>query len=156
MDATEKISRIFAHFQDLTNPDSIFFILEEPEQNLFTQTQVDILHQILYFCNREHKSSAIITTHSPYILAAVNISLLAGKLRSMGLPDSQLEKIIPLSSVISGEEADIFSVGDGTCHSILDKETGLIDQNELDVASEYNASIFEKLYDLFTKQLKNA
>lgn len=153
--ALQKVTRMFNHFQRLTNPDSIFFILEEPEQNLFTRTQVDVLYQILSSCNREHKSSATVTTHSPYILSAVNISLLAGKLRSMGVPDKELEKIIPIDSVISDGDAGVFAVGNGTCKSIVDRETGLINQNELDIASEYNAAVFDKLYKLFIQQLRN-
>lgn len=148
------LDKIGQHFKNLTIPDRIAFIIEEPEQNLFTQTQIDILYTIFSDCNRNEFNSSIITTHSPYILAAINILLLAGRLRGMGVRDEVLGKIVPLDSIVPVDDVLVYSVGNGSCHSIINAQTGLVDQNELDVASDYNAVVFDKLYKLFIQKLR--
>lgn len=140
---------------NLNGPHSISHIIEEPEQNLFPQTQGDLVQYIISSCNtEEHLSSAVITTHSPYLLAMLNILIMAGILLDSGVDESQINDILPLNSAIRPSDIDVYTVGGGTCESIINGTTGLIDQNHLDTASEYNAEIFDKLYRMFIKSLK--
>ena len=53
------------------------FIIEEPEQNLFPKTQVDFLYYLLGAVNHGRNHRLVITTHSPFILYALNNCLLA-------------------------------------------------------------------------------
>ena len=57
-----EMKRLFEH---LSKPQSISFILEEPEQNLFPQTQVDLFNDTIALCNAKHPSSFFITSQSP-------------------------------------------------------------------------------------------
>ncbi len=137
----------------LTKPQSISFILEEPEQNLFPKTQVDLFNDIVTLCNTEHPSSFFITTHSPYLLAAANILLFAGKLKQLGL-EQQLKAIVGADVVISEDDFTAYSVAGGSCSSLIDGETGLIKENELDTASDYNAEVFDRLYQFYVQKLR--
>ena len=55
------------------------YVIEEPETNLFPEKQVDLLRYLLRNVNKEGRTITI-TTHSPYLLSALNNSLFAGSL----------------------------------------------------------------------------
>lgn len=147
----KEMSELYEH---LILPHSIAFILEEPEQNLFPQTQVGLLNDIIALCNSSHQSSVFITTHSPYILASANILLFADKLKKMGVDSQLISKCAGTDESISQSDFSAYAVSNGTCTSLVDTNTGLIAENELDSASDFNAAIFEKLYDLYVAQLR--
>lgn len=139
-------------FRRLVNPSSIAYIIEEPEQNLFPMTQVDLLNVLISNCKGKHLDTMTITTHSPYLLAAINIMLMAGKIEMMQA--KTLDKEQYAGATIGADEIGVYMLEDGGVRSILDVRTGLIDQNDLDSASEYNAQVFAKLYKAFVQLLK--
>lgn len=142
-------------FNRLISPNSTAFVIEEPEQNLFPQTQLDLMKDIIGCCNsKQHPSIAMVTTHSPYILSAVNILMFAGKLVAMGVDPEQFSDVVPPDSIIAPDEIEVYAVKDGTCHTLKEPNTGLINQNDLDSASEYNASVFDKLYKMYVLRLR--
>lgn len=149
---TVEMKRLYEH---LIRPKSISFILEEPEQNLFPQTQVDLFNDIIAMCNGEHLSTSFITTHSPYILAAANILLFIDKLKKKGISEQIIGEIFPANSSISIDEFTAYVVSGGTCRSLIDNETHLICENELDSASDYNSEVFDRLYSLYINELGN-
>lgn len=149
---TVEMKRLYTR---LSSPQSISFILEEPEQNLFPQTQVDLFNDIISLCNADHPSSVFITTHSPYLLAAANILLFMGRLKSLGVTSHQLKDITGTETFISDGDFNAYTVSGGTCHSVIDEKTHLIKENELDSASEYNAEIFDRLYKLYVQKLQS-
>lgn len=54
-------------------------VIEEPEQNLFPKTQVELVYDILTRLQFDSRTdSLVMTTHSPYILYALNNCMLAG------------------------------------------------------------------------------
>lgn len=147
--AIAQMEEMKALYSRLVMPNGISFVLEEPEQNLFPQTQVELFKDIVALCNGEHSSSVFMTTHSPYVLAAANILLFANKLLRAGVAKEEVDEVISIGSAISLDEFSAYSVSDGTCRSIIDEKTGLISENELDSASDYNAGVFDKLYRLY-------
>lgn len=154
-DAKKKVEEISDRFSRLISPQSIAFIIEEPEQNLFPHTQLDLVSDIIACCSKEgHESNALITTHSPYVLSAVNIQMFAGKLMEMGVSADKLKEVTPLNGIIAPNDIEVYGVNNGTCYSLKDTRTGLINQNELDTASEYNAGVFDKLYRLYISKLQ--
>lgn len=154
--AKSQLEEMKSLYEHLVKPKSISFVLEEPEQNLFPQTQVDLFNDIISLCNgQEHHSSVFITTHSPYVLAAANILLFADKLKREGLDEELIKKCVSTSTSISMDDFSAYSVADGTCRSLIDEETHLISENELDSASDYNAEIFDRLYQLYSFKFQN-
>ncbi len=136
-------------YNKLTSPNTTDFIIEEPEQNLFPSTQTQLIAYILRACNEtglEH--SFTITTHSPYVLAQLNILLFAGMLEDQGKSDD-IKKIVEPLSVIKPQELGVYAVqNDGSIESIVDEKTGLISQNYLDSASIELSEKFQNLYQL--------
>lgn len=101
-------------------------IIEEPEQNLFPATQKELTYQLLEYLNKsEYDHTMAITTHSPYILYAINNCMLTYLVKDKN-EDSKLK-----NSMISPEDINIFEIEDGKNRSIQ-KENGLIGKNYFD------------------------
>ena len=84
----------------LTVPTSTAFIVEEPEQNLFPYTQLDIIETLVRLCSSDQKHGFTVTTHSPYIINFLNILI------------TRYYKEIDKTN-INPEELNVFSVQDG-------------------------------------------
>ena len=134
-------------------------VIEEPESNLFPAKQVDLLRYILKQVKSE-KRIVTITTHSPYLLSAINNSLYAGSLNiefgnAFDSVCSEIPRLIP-------GECSVYSLGqtinegDLYCQSILDDETGMISVNALDGISFNTSNEFEELEDAYIEFIKRA
>jgi len=152
--ATSYIAEMRNLFDRFTTPQSISFILEEPEQNLFPKTQVILFNDIISICNAKHPSSVFVTTHSPYLLAAANILLFSGQLQNLGVELQQLKDITGIETSIEDGDFTAYNVSGGTCCSVVDEKTHLIKENELDSASVYNGEIFDRLYRLYVQKIR--
>ena len=130
------------------------FVIEEPEINLFLYTLDQLIGFIINCCNRKKREHTLtITTHSPYILSSINILLLAGLILEKNETRETLNQITR-GAVISPHEISVYAIDNGKLKSLVSKETGLIDDNYLDSASDILASRFNHLYDLYIKQLR--
>jgi len=74
------------------------FIIEEPEQNLFPKTQVDFLYYLMSVINHGKPHQLVLTTHSPYILYALNNCLLAYKVKDSDI-DGELRRYCEKNAV---------------------------------------------------------
>ncbi len=145
------------------------FVIEEPELNLFPLAQYDLIK--LLESKREDSDSNdsgtihTYTTHSPYILSAINNLLFANKVRfqifKLNMYDaSDLEelslKLIELVNKIINAEIDpatftAYQIFDGKAQSIFNEETGLIDENYIDEASDKIGDDFDALMELMSE-----
>ena len=80
--------------------------------------------------------------------------MFAGKLVAMGVNPEEIRNVVPSNCIIAPEEVEVYAVKDGISHSIKEPNTGLINQNDLDSASEYNASVFDRLYRLYVSRIQ--
>lgn len=132
------------------------FVIEEPETNLFPDKQVELLRHILKIVNKGRRILTI-TTHSPYLLSAMNNSLFAGLLlKQYGESiEKELKKIFDKDCYITSEDCSVYSLGETVngkgfyCKSVVDPETGMIDSNALDGVSLSLSAEFGKLEDVF-------
>lgn len=60
----------------LSDPAQTNFIVEEPEQNLYPYTQLDIIEYMSRVCQNERQHGYTVTTHSPYIINFLNVLIL--------------------------------------------------------------------------------
>jgi predicted ATPase len=129
--------------------DSKWFIIEEPELNLFPVTQRHLMHYIISKCNDE-TNKLLLTTHSPYVLSSLNNLLFAYKV-AQKYPEhaEDVAKIIPKESWLNPEEFAAYYVADGTVRSIVNPKTGLISENELDGVSEDIGDEFDALMEIY-------
>lgn len=134
---------------DSSNGQTVY--IEEPEAHLFPSTQRNIIELIAIIFNYcDNWLQVFITTHSPYILTALNNLLQAGLLYEQEKREisSCLEDIVPRYKAISPSEFSAYVLKDGMCSSIICPETGLIDATLIDSVSDELAIEFDKLLNL--------
>jgi predicted ATPase len=122
------------------------FTIEEPEAHLFPETHRDVIFFISKVCNTFNKS-VIITTHSPYILSAFNILLLADDIMNEKNKE-KIERIIGKNAAIKFEDIEAYTIEDGILKSFLNHETKLLDTNIIDKATEAFEDLFDKLNEI--------
>lgn len=142
---------------DYAREDSDFesFVIEEPEQNLFPTNQREVLNRIIRLLQHKKDCTIIINTHSPYLLSALNVSMLATELSKVNDYKEEIDGIVPPQFRVDSADVSVFSLGgENYCESIKDDKTGIISVNYLDVVSDAIGSDFNKLYQLYLKTLK--
>lgn len=136
-------------------------VVEEPECNLFPEKQVELLKHLIRVVKNENRTLTI-TTHSPYLLSAMNNYLYAGALVSEYGEKIQaaIDKVLPPDMQLKPNDCSVYSLGkningdDTYCKSLLDEETGMIDYNSLDGISESMSEEFSLLEDAFIQMNK--
>ena len=130
------------------NKTSFVNIVEEPEQNLFPTSQRDMLYSLLKINNEITANKLIITTHSPYLVNYVSVSVEAGKLKQGVIAEKggQLSEIVP----INADDLAIYQLKeeDGTIE-LLDSYEGIpSDENFLNNEIGRTNELFADLLDL--------
>ena len=70
------LSAVSARF----NKSAFVNIVEEPEQNLYPESQWMIMKQLLAFNNALETNRLVVTTHSPYLINSLTVAVKAGML----------------------------------------------------------------------------
>lgn len=135
--------------EHLSKTQHVEIFLEEPEENIFPQTQYQL---VKWFANQmllSEDNSISITTHSPYILSSLNNLIQAGEVIAEKIEKSgEIKKILGNGRYISYDQISVYSMANGHAKSIKDKEFRLISQSALDSASDDISKDFSKLLDL--------
>ena len=119
----KKCQELMFNYQEalnrLLNPVKTTFIIEEPEQNLYPDTQLELIEKLTLLCQQERRHECTLTTHSPYIVNYFNI-LINQKKEGRGN--------------ISVDDLNVFAVGKGGVQNLKSRnENGewLIDTFDL-------------------------
>jgi predicted ATPase len=128
---------------------STTFFIEEPEAHLFPVSQrrlVEIFARLA--AARDHRF--LLTTHSPYILTAINTLIMAGNLIEERGDDIREEvlRIIGGNKLVRFEDVSAYTIKDGSLESILDDESRLIGSSVIDSVSDEFESVFDRLLEL--------
>lgn len=87
-------------------------ILEEPELNLFPNTQIEFLYALLKMFKIE-RDSIVITTHSPYLLYALNNCMMAWMVKDK-LQDPEIRDILQFrGEKIDPKKVSVWELRDG-------------------------------------------
>lgn len=131
------------------------FIVEEPELNLYPAAQKQLTYHLVNRCTRENFknqlfNNLVLTTHSPYILTALNNLLFAYKVaKRHPEKEAEIQKIIPKESWINPEDFNAYFVANGTVEQIFNRTTGMISENELDSGSDEILEDFDALMEIY-------
>lgn len=118
-------------------------IIEEPETHLFPQKQflfVKLLAAALCFNPR---SSFVITTHTPYILSAIQALIVYSKVTDPSRMSIETADMTAISSDPS--EVEIYYLHDGKARSLREDESEFFDITEIDRVSETINDILDEV-----------
>lgn len=113
---------------NLKTPEKSSFIIEEPEQNLYPSTQMDLLDLVVELCNGEKKHHCTITTHSPYILNQLNLLVKRFDVGVKGL------------AALNWDELSVWAVEDGEVRDLKVRNAHLINP-------EYLSEPLDRIYE---------
>lgn len=128
-EARELLMKYREELERLTVPVRTSFIVEEPEQNLYPFTQLDLLEEIVRLCSGERNHGCTITTHSPFILNYLNLLI------------ERYYKNISDQVNLNPEELGVYSVCEGRLSDLMQKnvKTGEISVNAEDLVEAMRA-----------------
>lgn len=116
---------------------------EEPEAHLHPGAQRSVMEIVAYLVRQGVQ--VLLTTHSPYILYAVNNFLMAQKVLDAG---QELPPDVPTETTLRSEQVAAYRFAPGgNVHDIMDVETGLIDGAELDQVADDLGATFTDLQE---------
>jgi predicted ATPase len=119
------------------------FIVEEPELNLFPSAQQKLIQFFVESANA-NKSNFLLTTHSPYILAAINNLIYAYKVGQT--EEKAVSAIVPRKYWLNSLEVSAYRLlPDGTALNIVDTDLGEIIVEELDQAGKEINSVYDEI-----------
>ena len=134
------MTSVLKNIQNRSSYKSFHMFIEELEQNLFPKAQFELVKMLVGLLKKmEHKSTGytstvFLATHSPYVLTALNVMMLASaayemspdKVNDLGLEDYVLPK----------GAYSAYCIKDGRFENIVDEEFGFIKGDFLDSVSE--------------------
>ena len=140
----------------LRKPHFTQLIIEEPELNLFPKTQVDFFYAILRLLHNNRSDNLVITTHSPYILYALNNCLLANIVKEK-MPKSKMIEISCSDIGLNPFDVSVYELENGIFRPIeqnidagkctIQDKFGLIRQNFFDRVMKEIMEDFNSLLD---------
>lgn len=138
------------------NKTAFLNIVEEPEQNLYPSSQWEVLKSLLE-CNAQGAHNRLVlTTHSPYVVSYLSLSVQAyhldRKLKANGRLDllPKLAQIVPVNAMLAPDDLAIYEADDltGTVHQLPTFEGIPSDNNLLNKFLRQGNDIFDQLLGL--------
>lgn len=136
--------RVYSHTQ---------FVIEEPCQNLFPKTQMDLLYHLISEINHGRNHRLLMTTHSPYMLYALNNCMLAYLVREkvdkeMAIniecfPYALNPKVVSVWSLQDGYVRD----ANGMANKTIQDKRGLVRKNYFNEVMRQVMGDFNKLLE---------
>ncbi|MEE1204309.1 MAG: ATP-binding protein [Bacteroidales bacterium] len=132
-------------FETYTKNSRSDIYLEEPEQNLFPQTQVELVYDLLKK-SIVRGDSIFIATHSPYILYALNNCMLGYLVKDKVSKDLSDKS----DSWIDPKEVSVWELRDGKLSSEIDIKTSTLQDKDGLIRGNYFDRIMHNIMADFT------
>ena len=133
----------------ITKNDCFINIVEEPEQNLFPNSQWEMLKKLLEFNNLNTGNKLIFTTHSPYLVNYMSIAI-QGESLYKKVNNDRLNNIVPLKSVVSADDVVIYQFNEvtGVIIKLSNTEGIPSDNNYLNQSLRHGNEMFDELLEI--------
>lgn len=125
------------------------FIIEEPEQNLYPETQRDFIYFLLKnITNKERNHQVLLTTHSPFILYALNNCMMGHRV-SENLSENERNELLSYNSWINSDLVSVWEIDkiNGTLVDIKDSKTGTISKNFF---NQFTNELMNEYYEMLS------
>ena len=141
----EKAKECKALYDTYTQTSMSDIYLEEPEQNLFPQTQVELVYDLISR-SAVHGDNLFVATHSPYILYALN-NCMQGYLVKDKLPDNLKSRA---TSWLNPKDVAVWELRNGVLSSEVDAKNMTIQDEEGLIRGNYFDRIMHNIMSDFT------
>jgi len=130
-------------------------VIEEPEQNLFPQTQAGLMYDILSLIDHD-RDNLVLTTHSPFILYALNNCMLAWTVRdAIAAEGNDIDLDPGQESWLDPRKVSVWEIRDGYIenydgvrNATIQDSDGLVRGNYFDRVMSNIMADFTSLIDL--------
>lgn len=134
--------------------DRFINIVEEPELNLFPESQLEVLRSLVAINASSEQNMLVLTTHSPYSLAILNMLIMGAKVYQKANENDReiIENILPHRYHLNEKDVEAYRLSfkeEDYCKSIINPNTGMIAKNDLDSCSDEINRTFNQLYRLY-------
>lgn len=127
--------------------------IEEPEAHLFPTAQKDMV-ELLAFLSNTMDTKFVITTHSPYILAALNNHIYAATLGEK--KPGAVVKVIPKNSWIPFSRVSGYFISQGSLENLCDESLKILKLELIDTASGLVSEEYDQLFNIDINGERNA
>jgi AAA15 family ATPase/GTPase len=135
--------------QAFSKPGRTDYFIEEPEAHLFPNSQRQVMLLLAMIYNASNENSFFLTTHSPYILSALDNLIMASNVtRERQETAAKVAAIIPKECHVRYEDVGAYTLENGTLVSTMDEESRLINGDVIDNVSEKFSAEFDALLTL--------
>ena len=124
-----------------------FFIIEEPEMNLFPSSQKSLLEFIIERVKR-CADKVVITTHSPYILTSLDNLVQAENVSREPDMETSVEQLVPKELWTNFDDVSCYFFDNGEAQNTLDPELRSLGPSKIDNVSDDLGKTFEALLNL--------
>ncbi|ENN2390375.1 AAA family ATPase [Vibrio alginolyticus] len=122
--------------------------IEEPEAHLFPTSQSSVV-SLLSSLYSKTETDLFVTTHSPYILSALNNLILAGdKVREGKITEDDFRLLNKSGAPVNFEDISAYTIANGELKAITDDEFRMIGAEMLDDVSGQFENVMNKLLEL--------
>jgi hypothetical protein len=139
----DKVIKVLDNYTEIQRVQSV---IEEPELNLFPETQQKLIYELISDATNS-ENQITITTHSPYILFALNNCILGGLVRN-NIPEEDRPTFESYPSWIDPKLVSVYEIQDRTIRRIQDEE-GIIKDNYLNQAYKDNINEYVGLLNYY-------
>lgn len=134
--------------------DRFINVVEEPELNLFPESQMQVLCSLVAINASSEQNMLVLTSHSPYSLAILNMLVMGAKVYPKANEDDKavIENILPHRYHLDEHDMAAYRLSlkdEKYCVSIINQNTGMIAKNDLDSCSDEINRIFNQLYRFY-------
>lgn len=139
--------------KDLLTYKGVVFFIEEPEQNLFPESQANLLNHMVKSIKQANSESGgshsmiSIATHSPYILSALNVLMAASE--AYAINQAKTKEIIPERYILEPDSIAAYYISEeGTVTGVIDKDIYMVDGTYIDGVSQKVEDTLDRLNDI--------
>lgn len=130
-------------------------IVEEPELNLFPDSQRELLYSLLSFNNEIEQNLLVVTTHSPYLINYLTHAIKAYTVlqkvlgvNKKNLLYERLSKLISITSMVRPSDWVVYELNSGQIKALPDYKGLPTDENFLNSAMANSNKIFAQLLEI--------
>lgn len=127
-------------------------IVEEMEQNLYPESQMTVLFDLLNYTNKVDLNRLVLTTHSPYVINYLTLAakayLLSEKISGDDDLKNKISEIVPLSSIVDPKQLLIYELKEGKVLPLNSYEGLPSDENFLNIQLGETNDLFDQLLEI--------